>query len=295
MTSPQKDVVATMKSLLADPTKKIQLDDFVTGLLRSAIQAVGIGQFPVQASNFQKEEFAARLKAYEETIKDLQQAMILLARWAEGESLFLIEKVITRLSESDRGTAGMILWLRLSWYPLQLLMYSAGISALSARRYTALRVILSTHVLYRPDEGKTLPLASAVSINLSDVVEQFKNLPDFERRRTPMSDYVFQVVHQPLEEILFLGRSYEQLFDEYEVYLSLVCLETNGRWSPVGRFGWKYEREGSGSPLHRILSEAKTMADKWGPISAGFFGGSPEEFNRLATALSERVAKLDWW
>lgn len=121
-----RNVAEEMKRLLSDPKNRISLEDFVSEYVDSFLEKTSIETFPVQGVGVQQEDFLKRMEAYEKVAVDLQKILILLARWADNEQLQLLRKVLVRLAESDKGDSGTILWLRFGWYPLQLLMYSAG-------------------------------------------------------------------------------------------------------------------------------------------------------------------------
>ena len=49
--------------------------------------------------------------------------------------------------------------------------------------------------------------------------DSFKQIPDHERNYAPMSEYLFKLLQPLLDDILFIGKSYERVFDEFEVIL----------------------------------------------------------------------------
>lgn len=290
------------KQLLSSPAEKIRLDDFVSAHLRRAVDAIALDKFPIQAP-FSNEEFADRLKAYEAVIADLEIAVILLARWAQPDQLKLLERIFARLAEVDRGQAGLVVWQRLGWYPVLRLIYAAGISAISEGRYDALRSILLATV--RSDRIGRSDRPSAVIVpaiaGMTDVIDNFKTLPGLDRRYTPRSDYLFQSLQAVLEDQLFLGQSYEQLFDEFEMLMALVYADLRageeiGRiWGPVGRFAWKDSRFGDGGPLNDYVKEAQTLGGSWGAVQAGLFKGSPERFKEISTSFAQLIGGLNWY
>ena len=50
----------------------------------------------------------------------------------------------------------------------------------------------------------------------------FSQLPGHKRHYVPCSEYLFKLLQPMLDDILFLGRDYEQYFDRFEVLLALV-------------------------------------------------------------------------
>ena len=205
MTNPKTTIVEEMKELLSDSKNRIKLDDFVTKHLKVFLAATDLEHFPVQGVNATEENFLQRMQKYEEIVKDIQQIVILLARWGEGEQLSFLEKVFSRLAEAEKGSAGTVLWLKLGWYPLMLLMYTAGIVALSMSKYEVLKIIFETQVRLGPEYGdKTIPVIIPVSSNMIRLYDQFKLLPGHERNHVPKSEYLFKFLQPLLEDLLFL-------------------------------------------------------------------------------------------
>lgn len=285
------------KELLSDPKNRIKLDDFVTKHLKTFLDVTKLEHFPVQDSNVQKADFLERMQKYEEVVKNLQQIVILLARWGEGEQLSILEKVFSRIAEADKGSSGINLWLHFGWYPIQILMYSAGIAALSAGKHDSLRIILTTPIQNPLAEKGRLPIIVTVASNLADIYDQFKWIPGQERKHVPLSEHLFEILEPTLQEFLFLGKNYERLFDDFEVYSALVCMDATAReWSPIGRFGWKYHRDDIGeNPFKRVIYEAEDAKEKWLPLQVGMFKGSLERFLEVSEFLRQRLEKLSWW
>jgi len=288
-------IIKEIKELLSEPKNRIKLDDFVTEHLKKFINMTSLEQFPVEDSNAQKEEFLQRLQKYEEILKDLQKIVILLARWGNEEQLLILEKVFNRIAETEKGSSGLDLWVRFGWYPIQVLMYSSGIAALSARKYSTLKIILTTNVTYSSMREEYLPIIVPVTENLAHIHGEFKWIPGQDRKHVPRSEHFFEILEPVLQELLFLGKDYERLFDDFEVYAALVYGDFKERnWYTVGRFGWKYRRETEYNPFNRIVEEGKKRKDDWLPLQAGMFNDSLERFLKVSESLRQWLSELSW-
>ena len=298
---PDETVSEQLKRLIATPGETIRLDDFVTKLVRQSLQRVELDKFPVQGS-FSPDEFARRVDAYEEVMADLEAAVILLARWATPQQVRLLQKILARLAEADKGRSGSAAWINLGWYPVHLLMYAGGISALSERRFDTLHACLLTAV--RADrgasDGSQVPIVIPTGAALAELHDAFGSLPGMERRYTPRSDHLFQTLQPVLEDHLFLGKSYEPLFDEFEVMLGLTFADVRsddglGRlWGPPGRFGWKGSLRGPG-PLDELVRTVEQENADWAPLKAGFFRGDPNRFSKVAAGYKELISQFGWY
>lgn len=296
MPNTPKTVADTMKELLPDPTNKIRLDDFVTEHIKSFLVKSDLTHFPVQGVNVSDKDFIERIKQYEEIIIDLRTIVILLARWGESEQIQLLKKIFGRLAETDKGAAGLTSWIKLGWYPLQILMYSAGIAALSTENYSALRAVVEIPTNFYEYSQKNFPLIVPVFGSISSLNNLFKSIPGQEQKHTPRSDYFLGLLRNPLEELLFLGTSYDTLFDEFETFSSLLYMDaTQKGWGPLGRFAWKYYAEEKTMPLDRMMGKVKEEGVRWGPLQVGLFQGSQERFNEIAEALNKQIKESHWW
>ncbi|MBA7667868.1 hypothetical protein ES703_75969 [subsurface metagenome] len=126
--------------------------------------------------------------------------------------------------------------------------------------------------------------------------DNFKWLPGHEKHYVPRSEHLFKSLQPSLKDLLFLGKSYEPLFDRFEVFLALVYAGVkNSDWGPPGRFAWKYKRETyRGNPFMELVEEAKKYGDGWVPLKAGFFQGSHERFQEIVDPYRKHLDKISW-
>ncbi len=183
-----------------------------------------------------------------------------------------------------------------------LLMYSGGIAALSSNNYSTLSTLLMTKLRGNTSgqESQVAVVSTIEEILEVDRLELFKRLPGYESFYAPRSEYLFKALQPELEDLLFLGNSYEDLFDRFEIFYALVYADESNRsaehiWGPPGRFGWKGHL-GSSSPFQALLQEAKQQGSSWSPLSAGLFRGSATRFEVIAEAFRDRVlSQLQWF
>jgi hypothetical protein len=174
-------------------------------------------------------------------------------------------------------------------------MYSGGIAALAAKKFDPLRVILDTPVPHGY-EGKDYSIIVPAASYMSDAADAWKWVKEHERKHTPRSEYLFDILREPLENLLFLGKSYESLFDEFEIYLALSYADASGReWAPIGRFGWKHNRGYGPSPFDEVVNEGKSAGKEWAPLKAQMFKGSFDRFQKTADVFGARLNEVNWF
>lgn len=280
--APPNDQIELLKEYLSEPRYRIKLDDLVSGGVRRATKMLGSDRFPLSANGRGAvEEFPKRLATYEETVRPIQQAAILLGKWADAQQHAVLANMFARLADNNAALAnGLKLWIGLRWYPISFLLYTGGIAAISAGNYESLAIMHKTKVecLHHGDLA-TVELIIPVVEGMLEVQQTdiWKHLPGHERHYTPQSEYMFKAVQSVLEDVLFLGNSFEQMFDRYEVFRALIFADLDARasgWAPLGRFGWKYaSRFGQrrNNPFTELCAEAAAKKDQWAPLKAGFF------------------------
>jgi hypothetical protein len=293
--SEQADVIELVKDYIPDSRYCIKLDALVTREIRKYLQGVTEEHFPLEALAFSQEEFARRLHQYVLIIQDLQSIVTLLSHWGSTALIPILRKIISRVSEQEyevrNGIAG---WLDLRWYPSLLLLYSGGIAAIASDNYGNLATLLATRVESRR-AYKLQPVIVSVFDAMEGLTNAFKLLPGYERQHVARSNSLFDLLRPHLDALLFLGQSYETLFDRFEVFFSLVYADLHGYqddriWAPLGRFALKP----NGSALIEIVEEAKAQGQNWLPLRAGLFGGSFDRFQQIALKYGDLVSRRQW-
>ncbi len=284
-----------IKELLSDSSKKIKLDDFISRHIRHFLEKTDLRNFPAQTPPVTNQDFIDRINDYEKCLRDLQKIVILLAKWANKEQLTLLEKIFIRLAESDKSSAGTILWLDLEWYPLNVLIYTAGIVALSSKNYEVLAVVLQTPIQVDLEKNRQAIIIPVIK-KMTKLFNSFKVLPGHDRHFVPMSEHLFEYLQPIIEDALLLGKSYEMFYDDFEILIALVYADlTNRSWGPPGRFAWKNQMGFGEDPFNRFVEEGIKKSEKWGPIQAGLFQGSKERFEKTAKEVKDLIPKFGFY
>ncbi|WP_226596184.1 caspase family protein [Marinobacter nauticus] len=294
-----KEKVEHIKELISSNNSQIKLHDFSIEEVRRFLSATSEDSFAT-SGQFSDEEFLERISSYEIHSKDLSMIVACLSHWANDNQLGSLTKIVSRACDrllESRG--GLVVWINLRWYPLLLLIYHAGIAALEGKNYKSLASIFYTKLGSSDYDDSGSFFALKVASAAGDLVDVFKIIPDHERNYTPLSEYLYKLVQPELDDMLFLGKGYEDVFDEFEILFALVVADLKKQedsyvWGPIGRFGWKNRRHGI-SPFQKLRNEAAQYKNNWGPIKAGMFGGQYERFEEVAEHYqTEILANLRW-
>lgn len=299
LTDEKTDIIEDVKQYISDERYKIKLDTLVTKELRHFLELTGNDNMPMGTKNT-NENIIERIKNYEKSIYNTQSILIVLSHWGIKSYVPILKKLITRTTDNIIMESGSTAWLYLRWYPALVMIYSGGISAIAADNYEMLNKIFTTKVISEQSNNKSSQfIESVVKATLElDRMNIFKLIPGHDKYFAPRSEYLFKLLQPILDDILFLGKSYENIFDRFEVFYALVFMdltyETNGNWGPPGRFAWKYSRSFGNSVYEDIENEARLYRDDWLPLKAGMFSGSYERFNKIATEYKLLINNLGW-
>lgn len=298
MTKSAVSVPEKVKDLLADPKDRIKLDDYLTGLLKDAIQSLASDTFWASVPQPSAEAIEQRLRYYENITRNLLSATILLARWGLPDHTFLLEKIYSRLAEENKNTGGLVIWQSMRWYPLSLLCYGAGIGALSARNYHMLPPIFFTAISSQVRSTGIVPLVVQTSDELNQIVDGFKLLPAHARHHVPRNEYMFGMLRMPLDDLLYLGGGYERYFDEFEilsalVYADLTASDRGRVWAAPGRFGWK--SRSSGGPYGAFVKDMESQGESSPLLKIGMFSGRFSRFQEVAKSYSQLLSQISWY
>lgn len=294
-------LAAMVKEYLSDPKMRIRLDDLVTMELRAVVHSTTENDLPVAAGTARTQTEVDRVGAYEKIVDRLLTVSILISKWSTEEQAAILRKIVERLADNnDRGDGGLVTFLNLRWYPLLLTLYSCGIAALSSENYRSLSTLFLTNISSRITGRENQAVIVPVVGRVASENNTFNLLSGPNEHYAPRSEYLFKRIQPRLDDLLFLGRGYEELFDRFEVFLALVYADQCSResfWGPPGRFAWKYHSSlYTTNPLDELAAEAKLRGEGWPPLQHGFFGGSWERFHDVVETYRNTVLnKLPWY
>ena len=296
--SEHMNTIDKTKEFLSDPRFRIKLHDLVAESTRTASAKLSDEEFPLQTA-WSVDEFINRLKKYEVATSELLSITALVGHWGKIEHKEIMCLPSKRLSSHLQTTSGLSIWIALRWYPILLLMYSAGLSAIAANNYENLHSYLLAQVTDPANLYTETSLITALYGSMVNIHDAFKSLPGHERHFVPVSEYLYKFFQPMLDDLLFLGNEYESTFDRLEAFIALEYAYERGKagrslWAPIGRFGWKTQYGNQSSPLHIIIREAKDSGESWPPLRAGMFDASLDNFEKTSSAVLEHISRRGW-
>jgi len=172
-------------------------------------------------------------------------------------------------------------------------MYAGGLAALASDSYDTVSALL-TKPKVRDRGGEQHPLVMSANVG-NDVIDwnAMSNMPGLKNYKTPVNQYLFALLREPLREFLPDDVAYERNFDRFEYLLGLVHIDISNNldWAPTGCFIWRNWREAAQTRVAGAMrAEAKAAGKDWPPLVAGLFHRSMERFNEVQDAYDKFVA-----
>ncbi len=274
----------------ADPTKLPRMSAALgleAGHVIEGMRGDGFGENQAYSS----EELARRVGDYEELAAGMGLAAALVGHWSDETGARVVGRLIGRLANALSRSNGQRPWLDLDRYPALLVMYAAGVGAVLGGHETLLVEILTRpHLLERERWTPSVLVLYPGNVIDHRIAQQ---LPGLERRHTPLSDHLAEVLGVWLAAIEPDKKAFERSFDRFELLLGLIFYDLaqgpdRGGWAPLGRFTWRYSYGGTiWAELAREIEEA---ADGWALLKTGLFGGSADRLQTSSKAYFALVS-----
>lgn len=167
----------------------------------------------------------------------------------------------------------------------------ARLAAVAADNFGVLAALLKEKLGTRRGD-EPIPNALNGQRTIPHVIAQL--LPGRERNYVPVSEHLFATLREPLAEVLPDDLEYDQVFDRFEILMSLAAAAAPNAWVPLGRFAWKIRsRDLSLASMLGVSADKEKL--NWPGLEAGMFEGSASRMHDLMTDVREAVAETNWY
>ena len=276
--------VAQLKRYLPDPVHRIRLHDLVMGEAEAVSEHV---QGLPTSGELTPESYVERMQLYERAMSTL---MALLANGAffsdRAEHDRLWVRCTELLATRTQQQAGLVALIRMQQYPTLLALYSLALGALAADRIDSIARVLTDITV----QGGSEPAPVAVTAASWHVLRHDNvklSLDGFERRRTPVSDHLWDLVGSARFGIVVDQQRLEDLFDEVEYLLGIAYTARRPGRGPVGRASWRTAHS-SRRPGSLTRRHAKAL------VAAGLFD-SDEHLTQALQTYDENLRSSGHW
>jgi hypothetical protein len=284
-----------MKRYLTSQEQRINLHDLVSGETERVFAGITSARF-TKLQSINADMVVQRLRAYEREAEVLVALFACGGYWASDTQAGILIRSLMRLSDDTIVGSSRFVGINLHRYPATLLLYAMGIADVAARNYRLLNDVLSLKVQPAPYSKEVFLTKFLAPISIFDKRHANELMPGRNLAFTPVNDYVFEVLREPLREYLPDDKAYEEAFNWFEYLLGLVHCDltvTSERLErvktgvqdgfirgPYGRFIWDVRNPGSS-----ILDRTEFKSDGPYPeavaaaLSGGMFGSQGRSLN----------------
>jgi SIR2-like domain len=295
-------MVTSAKKYLGKPEFRIQLDKLIGNEAERLAKAIKEKEFEPSGA-WSPERYAQTVARYEAVTEPLARIFGVLGRWGTGTEFAQAAEYIARFSQAE-VVGGLTVLINLRTYPAVLLFYAYGIGLLKARRYGDLFKLFATTV---PHEREPQPLVKRLLLGSWEGggTDAWKTLEGLEKRKTPLSDHLHDVLPAWCTDFIFLSGEFTRLFEEFEMLAALAHLtlstsledlqatlgKTGGRdfaWSPMGRAGW------DGQTRRQILEDWAVPEINAAILKAGFANKSADYYKLAIDSISRLAEYMGW-
>lgn len=290
-----KLAVTTLKKYLVDDRHRIRLHDFVMQEVENLNAELSDEHFPVKREEMpvSKEELNRRLQQYESLIEIVQSMMIYGCYWGDKSQEKIWMKCLERIANPHGATDGMVAWLNLRLYPALLLLYSGGIASIATEKYGTFSTLLTK----RSIDGNVPLVLNLYNYSVfADGTSEY--ISGYENHYTPVSSYLFEVLREPLREILPQDVDYQKCFERFEYLLGLIYVDLNEKndkgyyRGPVGNFWRKNRYDSANSIMSKVEHEISENGENLPLLNIGLFDGSIERIQEVKTEYDKHISKV---
>ena len=270
--------VKQLKMYLPDPVHRIRLHELVIGEADAAIEQV---RDLSMSEPLGFAEYGERMAFYEQAVLGLLRLLAIGAFFSDDEEHDrLWVRCIERLATRGLARAGSVPSINMQQYPALLALYALAIGSVAANRIDPIARALGG-ISMREDRVPARTLAVAVSTwEVLDLRAVNRALFDAQRRKTPVSDHILEVMRHVASDIVPEADQQDEVFDEVEYLLGIAYAahSRNGR-SPPTRAVWRFFLADTYAG-NSIRSQGHVL------VAAGVFEGQ-EQFTRTCDAYEE--------
>lgn len=168
-------------------------------------------------------------------------------------------------------------------YPTLLCFYAAGITAVAGEKYETLASLIHKTKLRASRGHSNSPQTPAYLLIPARVIDrdEAKKIPQIGRFYTPINQYLYRILREPLREVILNDEAYDDAFLRFEYLFALVAMDiyhekVSSFVVPEGSYGWKnwITRDSAFDRSYiwnLTTQELETEGDNWQPLLSGVF------------------------
>jgi len=226
----------------------------------------------------------------------LRRACLICGKWGTSRANQSVIQAIKDLSFANESLTDFTAHVSLQAFAASVCFYWSLTGLFDNKDWQSVSKFFLAEAKYA---GTTTQLVSVLHPDTYDL-DEWKFLVGYERRRTRISDFLFEKLKSETNDVSISEMHADELFDDVEFFVSLEfahqrrrIVETTGAWFwvPSGRFIWK----NYGKMWSEKLTQIEKLLDSDPIYKAGLLGGSSATAKPTIQAVRERYGNIRIW
>ena len=256
----EEKLINEIKELLSDNKNYIKITDMVNNQLKIYLSKSSLYKENYDVSD--DEKFVKTVELYKKDVDLLLKIVILLTYYGGELYSNLILKIISRIMPKENS-------MYLLYYPLYLVYYVAIVSAIESKNYKVLEDILQLEKYKTISSGSYYDennLLTNTCDNMENLMKDYKVFFPENNYKYPLSEYLYKELQPLIDDFLYVGDEYPELFMSTEILISVFYAmkyyrENEDRvWGPLGRYTYQMiytKKQIETFPINKIIEKLK--------------------------------------
>ena len=284
--------------LITSGANSASLDNLLRGEVENVCQKIIDLDEKANTTTHINTEYFELFQRYVEVMMPIMASFAYGCAWSHPDSHEVWQRGLEQVRNRDNAHINSSVSPNIQTLPQVLLMYAGSIAAVNRNRFSLLKdLLVDTTVSNFRNTGYSMPLIGTIDQHdplghqSANAILNHIRQEGNQNYYTPASQLLFQVLHEPLKQIVTSEQNYIDSFDTTEVMLCLLAYDATrqfqaGNWRTnhgprFGCFNWR--RSGTRRDI-QMKQEFDVQKDQWLPIAHGLFG---QDIDRVESAFSD--------
>lgn len=254
----EDNIINEIKELLSENKNYIKITDIVNNQLKIYLSKTSMYKDNYNADN--DESFVKTVELYREDVEILLKIVILLTYYGGDAYSNLILKILGRIMPRDNS-------IQLLYYPIYLMYYVVIITCIESRNYKVLENVLkleNNKTFNRGSYYSESNLLIEVCNHMVDLIKDYDVFFPENNYKYPLSEYVYKELQPLIDDFLYVGDEYPEIFISTEILISFFYAinnyseDENQVWGPLGKYSYQIiytKKQIETFPIYKVIEK----------------------------------------
>jgi len=254
----EDNIINEIKELLSENKNYIKITDIVNNQLKIYLSKTSMYKDNYNADN--DESFVKTVELYREDVEILLKIVILLTYYGGDVYSNLILKILGRIMPRDNS-------IQLLYYPIYLMYYVVIITCIESRNYKVLENVLkleNNKTFNRGSYYSESNLLIEVCNHMVDLIKDYDVFFPENNYKYPLSEYVYKELQPLIDDFLYVGDEYPEIFISTEILISFFYAinnyseDENQVWGPLGKYSYQIiytKKQIETFPIYKVIEK----------------------------------------